>query len=55
MKPVGALQGELSPFDESVEELYDHAPCGYVTSGAMLEIDAQLTRLEQEKYHVLSK
>ena len=31
------------------------ATAGYVTSGAMLEIDAQLTRLEQEKYHVLSK
>lgn len=34
MKPVAAPQGEASPFDESVEELYDHAPCGYVTSGA---------------------
>jgi signal transduction histidine kinase len=34
VNPVAAPQGQPSPFDESVEELYDHAPCGYVTSDA---------------------
>jgi len=34
VKPVAAPQRQPSPFDESAEELYDHAPCGYLTSDA---------------------
>jgi len=30
------------------------ATAGYITDRAMVEIDAQLTRLEQERYHGLS-